>query len=317
MSDFLLRHEGGDINEAMLESMMGQMFNAEQITVTETDSFQWGEKPIYALEATNESSCLLTNTEFENVVQVSKSGNKEKQVNVGVYGVCVTDNNEVYVSGVKNRSISRLSPSGSVSPVFSTAPLVPMGICQTMDGGLLITLWDTKPDYLQQNSDSRHLVRHVTPTGDVIHEYEYQEDGQTRLFTEPERVTQNGNTDICVTNMTSDTTGELLILSFSGSMKSVYPKQEHRHIFFLTDVVCDSYRNIIVSEALNSSVHLLSSDGEFLRYLLTENQVNHPNSMSLKMSKMWICDYHGGVKVFHYNSKCEDKQVYSINQILY
>ena len=30
-SDFLLRHEGGDINEAMLESMMGQTFDAEQI----------------------------------------------------------------------------------------------------------------------------------------------------------------------------------------------------------------------------------------------------------------------------------------------
>nr|XP_022336024.1 uncharacterized protein LOC111132500 [Crassostrea virginica] len=299
--DFLLRHEGGDINEAMLESMMGQTFDAEQITVTETDSFQGGEEAIFVLEATNESSCLLSNAKFENVVQFSKSGMKEKQFTVSVFGVCVTDNNEVYVSDVKNMSISCLSPSGSVSPVFSTAPLTPWGICQTMDDGLLITLWDTESDPYQPNSDSRRLVRHVTLTGDVIREYEYQEDGQTRLFTLPRRVTQNGNTDICVINAPRNTTSELLILSFSGSLKSVYPKQEHRHNFSLTDVVCDSYHNIIVSEEKKRSVHLLSSDGEFMRYLLTENQINNPSSMSLKKSTLWISDYKGRVKVFQYN----------------
>ncbi|XP_078336962.1 uncharacterized protein LOC144626562 [Crassostrea virginica] len=301
MSDFLLRHEGGDINETMLESMMGQTFDAEQITVTETDSFQCGENPIVVVEATNEDRCLLVNTDFQNVVQLSKSGTKEKQVNVVVCGVCVTDNNELYVSDVKNMSISRLSQSGSVSPVFVTDPLVPLGICQTMDGGLLVTLGDNESDFFQPNSDSRRLMRHVTLTGDVIREYEYHEDGQTRLFTFPDKVTQNGNTDICVINKTREYIGELLILSFSGSVKSVYPKQEHRHNFYLTDVVCDSYRNIIVSEEKNSSVHLLSSDGEFIRYLLTENQVNHPDSMSLKKSTLWIGDYQGQVKVFQYN----------------
>ncbi|XP_078336964.1 uncharacterized protein LOC144626565 [Crassostrea virginica] len=301
-SEFLWRHEGGDINEAMLESMMGQTFDAEQITVTETDSFQGSEEAIYDLEAINEDRCLLTNTTLQNVIQLSKRGENEEQFSVGVFGMCVTDKNDVYISDWKNMSISRLSPSGSVSLVFSTDPLQPMGICQTMDGGLLVTLGDTVSDPYQPNSDSRRLMRHMALTGDVIHEYEYQENGQTRLFTTPEKVTQNGNTDICVINTTSKTTVELLILSFSGSLKSVYPKREHRHNSFLRDVVCDSYCNIIVSEALKSSVHLLSSDGEFMRYLLTENQVNSPSSMSLKKSTLWIGDYHGRVQVFHYNS---------------
>ena len=78
------------------------------------------------------------------------------------FSVCVTDNNDVYVSDVNNSSISRLSPSGSVSPVFSTAPLKPVGICQTKDVGLLITLRDTESDTYQPNSDSQRLVRHVT-----------------------------------------------------------------------------------------------------------------------------------------------------------
>ena len=48
----------------------------------------------------------------------------------------------------------------------------------------------------------------MTLTGDLIHEYEYQEDGQTRLLT----VKQNGNTYVCVINRTNDSRNILLIL---------------------------------------------------------------------------------------------------------
>ena len=78
-SDFLLRHESGDINEAVLESMMGQTFDAEQITLTETDSFQCSDNLIYVLESINEDRCLLKNTKLPNVVQVNKSSKKVKQ----------------------------------------------------------------------------------------------------------------------------------------------------------------------------------------------------------------------------------------------
>ena len=300
--DFLLRHEGGDINIAVLESMIGHMFDVEQITVTETDSFQWSDKPIFVIEAMNEDTCLVKQIEFPCVAQVNKSGKKEKQFSVDVNDVCVTDNSEVYVTDRKNKSISRLSPSGTVSPVFSADPLLPIGICQTKEGGLLVTLRDTESDPYEPNSDSRRLVIHMTLTGDVIRKYEYQEDGQTRLFTWPMRVTQNSNTDICVINRTNKTTGELVIHSFSGSLKSVYPEQVQRKELHPIDVVCDSYSNIIVSELSNSSVHLLSPDGRFVRYLLTQNQVNKPLAMSLKKSTLCIGDAKGLIKVFQYKS---------------
>nr|XP_022336251.1 uncharacterized protein LOC111132719 [Crassostrea virginica] len=302
--DFLLRHEGGDINEAVLESMTGQTFDAEQITVTETDSFQSDEEQIIVLEAMNEETCLLADDESPCVKQFNKSGKKEKQFSIDVNDVCITENNQVYFTDADNKSIFRLSPAGSVStvPVFSTDPLEPLGICQTMGRDLLVTLIENETDSYQPDPDSRRLVRHVTLTGDVIHEYEYGEDGQTRLFKVPERATQNSNTDICVINRTSENARELVILSFSGSLKSVYPEQDRREEFNLIDVVCDSYSNIIVSEALNSSVHLLSPEGEFMRYLLTENQVNHPTVLSLKKSTLWIGDLKGLVKVFQYKS---------------
>nr|XP_034318344.1 uncharacterized protein LOC117686753 [Crassostrea gigas] len=210
-------------------------------------------------------------------------------------------NGDVYATDNWSKSIVRLSRSGSISTVFSTAPLEPEGICQSTQGGLLVTLRDNRSAKFQPDSHSRHLVRHVTLTGDVIREYEYQEDGQTRLFTVPWRVRQNGNTDICVVNLTSHSSSELVMLSLSGSLKLEYRGKDTEK-YFLCDVLCDSHSNIIVCETFYSQVHLLSPDGKFLKYLLTDTEVTKPLSMSLYKSTMWVGNAHGLLKVFQYKS---------------
>ena len=58
---------------------MGKTYDVEQITVTETDSFQCSDNLIYVLESINEDRCLLKNTKLPNVVQVNKSSKKVKQ----------------------------------------------------------------------------------------------------------------------------------------------------------------------------------------------------------------------------------------------
>ncbi|XP_061185005.1 uncharacterized protein LOC133193021 [Saccostrea echinata] len=173
--------------------------------------------------------------------------------------MCVTDNDDVYFTDIRHKSISCLSPSGSVSTVINTDPLVPLGICQPVDSGLLVTWIDKESDVYKLESHSRRLVRHITVTGEVINEYE---DGQPRLFTFPYRVTQNSNSDICVLNRTSDTTGDLVIMSPSGRVKFVYCGKDLTKNFRSTDVVCDSLCNFLVTD-LNNKIHLLSPDGEW------------------------------------------------------
>uniref|UniRef100_A0A8W8IZ02 Uncharacterized protein n=1 Tax=Magallana gigas TaxID=29159 RepID=A0A8W8IZ02_MAGGI len=136
------------------------------------------------------------------------------------------NNGDAYPTDHNNRTIVRLSPSGLVSTVFSTAPLVSLGIYQSPEGVLLVTLKDNESELYKPVSHSRRLIRHVTLTGDVIRENEHQGDGQTRLFTVPQSVKQNTNPDICVGNWTSESTGELVILSFTGSLKFVYRGQK-------------------------------------------------------------------------------------------
>lgn len=207
----------------------------------------------------------------------------------------------MYATDFNNRSIVSLSSSDSVSTVFSTAPLVPLGICQSTVRGLLVSLRDTQSERYQPDSSSRRLVRHVTVAGDIIREFEYQEDSQTRLFTLPWRVRQNGNNDICVVNRTSKSTGELMILSLTRSLKSVYRGQKVLKKFNPTDVVFDSHCNIIVSDTFNSKIHLLSHDGAFMKYLIAENRISNPISMSFWKSTLWVGRRHGFVKLFHFN----------------
>ena len=304
MFDFLSKYECGNINEETLQSMMGQIiqFDYENIAVAETNSLQWGNEPIELLKAIDEDTCLLS-ADLVNVIQLNKhQAEKEKQFKViaGLRDICVTDNTEIYITCWMNKSISCLFPSGLISTRFSTDPLLPKGICQTKDGGLFVTLEDTETERYEPNPHSRRLVRHVTLTGDVIHEYEFQGDSQTRLFTSPYIVKQNGNTDICVTNWTSKTTGDLVILFYAGSLKSVYSGHKQKKEFAPTDLANDRHCNIIVSDKNNSTIHLLSPEGKFIKYLLTENQVVQPVAISLKNSTLWIGDDYGVIKVFQY-----------------
>ncbi|XP_062597511.1 uncharacterized protein LOC134258927 [Saccostrea cucullata] len=149
------------------------------------------------------------------------------------------------------------------------------------------------------------MIGHIVELDDICHaetnSFKYVEDGiaflqkgsQTRLFTWPIRVLQNRNTDICVVNLTSDTTGEIVIVTSSGHLKTVYSGQDLIGRFCPFNIECDIHSNILVTDPTNHTVHLLSPDGEFLKYLLTEREVTCPSAMSLHKSTLWIGDFKG------------------------
>jgi hypothetical protein len=202
----------------------------------------------------------------------------------------VTNTGDTYITDNQKKAIVRLSPYGSVSTLVIARPLTPIGICQSLDGGLLVTMGDEE--------SKTFLLRHMTLTGDVIREYKYQDDGQTRLFTFPFRVQQNGNSDICVVNQTSDDQGNVVILSSSGRVRSVYHGQDLKEKFLPSDLACDFRCYILVTDTENHRVHMLSPDGEFLKFLLTEDEVDRPLAMSLYGSTLWVGEYKGTVKLF-------------------
>jgi hypothetical protein len=142
----------------------------------------------------------------------------------------------------------------------------------------------------------------MTLNGDVSREYEFQEDGHTRLFTYAYKVIQNGNSDICVVNGTGNDTGNLLILSASGRLKNVYDGQNLPYDFKPHDVVNDSRHNLIVTDAHGDCIHLLSPEGKFLKYLLGEESVFEPTAVSISQSTLWVGNSKGLIRVFSYKN---------------
>lgn len=138
-----VRYRIGDINEGFLEDMMGQTFDFDDITATETESFNKGDKNIVAMEAINEETCYIREFQSKCIEQVYKNNKKGKRLDIsGAEDVCVTDNGDVYVTESVNDCIARFSQSGAVSTAFSTAPLKPLGICQSTESGMLVLLMD-------------------------------------------------------------------------------------------------------------------------------------------------------------------------------
>ena len=65
------------------------------------------------------------------------------------------------------------------------------------------------------------------------------------------------------------------------------------------DVACDSKKRIIVLDDNNKSLHLLSPDGTFLRYLLPD-MCDIPCTIALYQGSLWVGFYKGAVKVYKY-----------------
>lgn len=125
----------------------------------------------------DDDTCFLSNVYYVSVEQVNKSGKKGMALSMNINDVCVTDKKVIYISDLISKSVVKLSQTGSVSTVFSTDPLKPVGVCQALDDQLLVTLSDTESQYYNFDSRNKRLVRHVTLTGDVIIEYMYQDKG--------------------------------------------------------------------------------------------------------------------------------------------
>ncbi|XP_062586491.1 uncharacterized protein LOC134248082 [Saccostrea cucullata] len=289
-------------DDDIIAFIFGQFLDLDDITAIETDSFQYSVNSVLILEALSDDRCLLMAKDSKYIKLVNKQGEKKSIFSFGdvcsEFDFCAFSKNIYFTT---ENSICKLCLSGSNSTVCSTDPLKPLGICDSENDGFLVSLIDSKFDDIDEiDTSCRRLVEHLTLTGDVIREYEFQEDGQTRLFTVPYKLCQNKNSDICVVNMTSDSKGEVVIVSVSGHQRSVFRGQNLKDDFWPTDIVCDSICNILVTDHLNSRIHLLSPDGKFLKYPLTEKEIETPLALSLSNPNLWVGNEDGPVKVFQY-----------------
>ncbi|KAK3106335.1 hypothetical protein FSP39_017951 [Pinctada imbricata] len=210
--------------------------------------------------------------------------------------------NDIVFTNFGSKVIRRVTPSGTENVICSTAPLHPVDICKSYDGGLLVTLCSCNVSEI--TSGSYGEIHHIDKLGGIIRKYTHTEDNRNKLFTYPNRVAQNINTDLCVVDIIDkEFRSRLVVLSLTSKIRFIYTGQpDMTETFSIKDVCCDHQGRILLNCLLNHVVILLSEEGVFLQYLLTrQSPLFGPRSLGLHGDKLWVGCEKGVVRVYNYN----------------
>ena len=299
-----VKYVPGEINRAVIAEMIGRIeettatFDAG-VNIEEVKTFNEFDEIIRTISPMSSDQAWVGDYEINTIKQLSLQSTETKSVTLPPHCDFITlSNGDFIVTHYTDQEIRRFMSAGNVGDIVSTKPLSPSCISKTQTDDILATLMDDGDDYKLRPS-SRRLVQRMTMMGKVLHTYEFQEDGVSRLFTLPFRTAENGNSDICVINRTSAETGELIVLHGDGRVRATYRGQEGSE-FDARDIACDPNGRIIVSDWKNKSLHLLRQDGTFFRYLLTD-MFDYPTAMALYQDDLWVGYLNGAVKVYKYN----------------
>ena len=294
----------GEINRGVIADMIGRIEETtktnvdDNVSVNEEKTFKDFTEIIRKIDLITSNQAWVSEAQNYTIKQLSLQNMETNSVTLPPHDDFITfTNGDFIVTHYKDQVIRRVTSAGKESDIVSTKSLHPQWISKTQSGDILVSLRDGGDRYKLRPS-SRRLVQRMTLTGKVLHTYEFQEDGVTRLLTRPWRTAENGNSDICVINITSDYTGELIVLHGDGRVRATYRGQKEAR-FNPSDIACDSKRRIVISDKASKSFHLLSPNGTFLRYLLTA-MFEYPQTMTLYQDNLWVGFQDGTVKVYKY-----------------
>lgn len=84
----------------------------------------------------------------------------------------------------------------------------------------------------------------------------------------------------------------------TGQLEFTYTGQLEQQPFNPHYAVTDKHGQILISDCVNSKIHILDSDGNLMRFVLPDNDcIKYPLGMSIDQSNnLWLCSY-GNEKV--------------------
>ena len=76
----------------------------------------------------------------------------------------------------------------------------------------------------------------------------------------------------------------------------------HDNEFNPWGIACDTMCNIICINPFDKTVHLVSSEGAFVKYIFTRDTciTNYPSSVAFQNDTLWIGSDRGEIRVYKY-----------------
>ena len=270
----------GQLDLNSIQKMVGEVKEIDTSThnLEQISSFQNTDKQVHTICPFSDNEAWLTYSAPGDFTYLNRDGKLIKSVKNGASGLSFILNDDgFFVCNRRQKSILKVDMSGMSTVWMDTSPLGASYIGQALNGNILISLRDESSG--TRTEQSQRSVRMVTPSGDVLHSYEYGEDGITPVLTSPQWVTQNYNSDVCAVNKyeieKDKWRGNICSFYEDGGFRFVYSGRDGE--FNPSGICCDSLCNIICSNYFDNTIHVVSSEGSFLKYLITRDTYQNRN----------------------------------------
>ena len=301
--DRLVYHEG-TVDKNKIHRMIGDVREAKKASqsLEQLSVFCYPESSVTALCPVSRDKAWVTWKGDKQFTLMHKDGEQldsvpKEAANCGFY----VKDDEIINGDYHKQAVLKIDHSGKASNIMDTSPLYPVDVGQAPNGNILVTLVDKWSRSRTAESERKAIM--LTPGGEVLHEYQFGEDGSTPVLSFPTIPTQNFNSDICIVNdftiAPKTYKGNICVFYEDGGLKFVYKGQTEK--FRPEAICCDSLSNILCVDYSENNVHIVNSEGQFLRYLFTnESCVARPGALALYKSVLWIGSYKGEVRVYRY-----------------
>ena len=228
-----------------LRTMIGDVkdANTNELGTEQISCFQHKRTDIVTISPTSREAAWLTYWNAKEFTSLRQDGQHIESVpkTVGTHSFIVQNQNQNFLlCNKEGKNILQVKTTGEISEVMNVAPLLPRFIGHALGDNILVSLVDEPLGYRTEKSQRK--VQMLSIGSDVLHSYEYGEDGNTPIFTRPARVTQNYNSDVCVVNDYEITKGNwrgnVNVFYENGRLRFVY--SGHVREFYPSGICCDS-----------------------------------------------------------------------------
>ena len=141
---------------------------------------------------------------------------------------------------------------------------IPQGMVATRSGAILACLWNNKVG-------KRSLGKVVS----VNEQFEIFTDKNQPLFICPTYIAENGNGDICVSDV-----GAVVVTDAGGMLRFRYQGISANSNFEPYGLCCNSACNIIIADMKNDQIHVIDKDGGFL-YTVQYEGIKMPRALCI------------------------------------
>ncbi|XP_062588243.1 protein lin-41-like [Saccostrea cucullata] len=142
----------------------------------------------------------------------------------------------------------------------------PTRIALCKNNAILICLWNHQ---VQERSMGKVVKTSFEKIRTIVSDgafFEIESDKDKPLFRCPTYIAENGNEDICVSDVNT-----VVVTDAGGLLRFRYKGLSDDPHFDPYGICCDSQKNIIVADMMKNRIHMIDENGGFLHYIQYKN----------------------------------------------